>query len=184
MTVKKIASATKSTTKKPVSRPAPTHPSWIDMIKECITASTEDSRYGVSRPHIKKYVEERYKLQIGNAQNTQLARAIATGAEKGIFVLPKGPSGRVKLPPKGSRPADTSASKENKPAKAVTTKPTPKARPAKAASTKPTTAKSATAKKAASRPKTADAAKKLESKPASTKASKGSASKSTSASKP
>jgi len=37
-----------------------------------------------------RYVEEQYKLQIGNAQNTQLARAIATGAEKGIFVLPKG----------------------------------------------------------------------------------------------
>lgn len=37
-----------------------------------------------------RYVEEQYNLQIGNAQNTQLARAIATGAEKGIFVLPKG----------------------------------------------------------------------------------------------
>jgi hypothetical protein len=37
-----------------------------------------------------RYVEEQYKLPIGNAQNTQLSRAIATGAEKGIFVLPKG----------------------------------------------------------------------------------------------
>lgn len=37
-----------------------------------------------------RYVEEQYNLPIGNAQNTQLARAIATGTEKGIFVLPKG----------------------------------------------------------------------------------------------
>ncbi|KIK21364.1 hypothetical protein PISMIDRAFT_681277, partial [Pisolithus microcarpus 441] len=58
MSAKKTASATKSNTaKKVATRPAPTHPSWIDMIKECITANTEDSRHGVSRPHIKKYVE-------------------------------------------------------------------------------------------------------------------------------
>ncbi|KAI6005485.1 hypothetical protein EDD15DRAFT_2211997 [Pisolithus albus] len=139
MSAKKTAPASKSNTaKKVATRPAPTHPSWIDMIKECITANTEDSRHGVSRPHIKKYVEETYKVQIGNAQNTQLARAIATGAEKGIFVLPKGISGRVKLPPKTSRAADTSASKENKPAKAAAPKPTTKGRPAKVARTKAT----------------------------------------------
>ncbi|KAL4076968.1 hypothetical protein V8B97DRAFT_1915158 [Scleroderma yunnanense] len=184
MSVKKSTSGAKSSTKKTATRPPPTHPSWIDMIKsllqshppmtsgghiwlgalspleagaECITANTEDSRQGVSRPHIKKYVEERYQLQIGNAQNTQLARAIATGAEKGIFVLPKGPSGRVKLPPKTSRPADTSASKENKPAKAPASKSTTKARPAKTASTKATTTKSAATKKAAPKAKATDA---------------------------
>lgn len=37
-----------------------------------------------------RYVEEQYNLPIGPAQNTQLARAIATGADKGIFLLPKG----------------------------------------------------------------------------------------------
>ena len=37
-----------------------------------------------------RYVETKYKLEIGAAQNTQLAKAISTGAEKGIFVLPKG----------------------------------------------------------------------------------------------
>lgn len=37
-----------------------------------------------------RYVESTYKLEIGAAQNTQLAKAIATGAEKGTFVLPKG----------------------------------------------------------------------------------------------
>lgn len=37
-----------------------------------------------------RFVEENYNLEIGNAQNTQLAKAIASGAEKGQFVLPKG----------------------------------------------------------------------------------------------
>jgi hypothetical protein len=37
-----------------------------------------------------RYVEEKYKLEIGNAQVTQLSKAIAVGAEKGIFSLPKG----------------------------------------------------------------------------------------------
>jgi hypothetical protein len=37
-----------------------------------------------------RYVESQYKLEIGNAQNVQLSKAIATGAEKGTFVLPKG----------------------------------------------------------------------------------------------
>jgi hypothetical protein len=37
-----------------------------------------------------RYVEAKYKLEIGAAQNTQLAKAISTGAEKGTFVLPKG----------------------------------------------------------------------------------------------
>jgi histone H1/5 len=37
-----------------------------------------------------RYVESKYKLEIGAAQNTQLAKAISTGAEKGTFLLPKG----------------------------------------------------------------------------------------------
>lgn len=37
-----------------------------------------------------RFVETQYKLEIGAAQNTQLSKAIATGAEKGTFVLPKG----------------------------------------------------------------------------------------------
>ncbi|KAI6103545.1 hypothetical protein F5141DRAFT_1131243 [Pisolithus sp. B1] len=180
MSAKKTASATKSSTSKKVAtRPAPTHPSWIDMIKECIAANTEDSRHGVSRPHIKKYVEETYKVQIGNAQNTQLARAIATGAEKGIFVLPKGISGRVKLPPKTSRAADTSASKENKPAKATAPKPAAKGRPAKAASAKATAARKPVPK---SKTDAATTKKATEGKAAS-KSTKAPASKGTSASK-
>ena len=79
-----------------------------------------------------RLVEETYHLDIGAAQVTQLSRAINTGAEKGVFVLPKGtsapaplkllthcilmlcyvisgPSGKVKLPPKTTKSADTSA---------------------------------------------------------------------------
>jgi len=37
-----------------------------------------------------RYVETEYKLDIGAAQNTQLSKALGTGTEKGIFVLPKG----------------------------------------------------------------------------------------------
>lgn len=33
-------------------------------------------------------------------QTSQLNRAISNGAEEGIFSLPKGPSGKVKLAPK------------------------------------------------------------------------------------
>jgi hypothetical protein len=68
-------------------------------------------------------VEENYKLEIGNAQVSQLSRAIAVGAEKAIFSLPKGrkivmiscyvrlnifpgPSGRVKLAPKAVKASD------------------------------------------------------------------------------
>ena len=85
-------------------------------MQECIAENTEDARHGVSRPQIKKfvryfhslsvhssdmclrclrYVEEKYKLEIGNAQTTQLSKAIARGEETGVFVLPKG----KRLPP-------------------------------------------------------------------------------------
>lgn len=37
-----------------------------------------------------RFVEERYNLEIGNAQVTQLSKAITSGAEKNIFSLPKG----------------------------------------------------------------------------------------------
>lgn len=37
-----------------------------------------------------RFVEEKYKVAMGNAQITQLSKAIALGAEKNIFFLPKG----------------------------------------------------------------------------------------------
>ncbi|KAJ7501659.1 hypothetical protein B0H11DRAFT_1992535 [Mycena galericulata] len=161
MSAKKPASpakATKKTTARAPSKTAPSHPTWVEMVQESIVAHPEDARQGVSRPQIKKFVESKYKLTIGNAQNTQLSKALATGTEKNIFVLPKGPSGRVKLAPK-TKPANASAAKENKPTKA---------KPTKTATGKNPTAKSTTrtpAKKAATKGKPA---KKTKPKAAST----------------
>ncbi|KAJ7343661.1 hypothetical protein DFH08DRAFT_702488 [Mycena albidolilacea] len=89
---KKIAAA------KPVS-----HPSWKDMIKECIVAT--GGRSGVSRIALKKFAEDQYNLDATPAHISQLNRAIASGVEGGVFVLPKGPSGCVKLAPKAPRDA-------------------------------------------------------------------------------
>ncbi|KAJ7897897.1 hypothetical protein B0H14DRAFT_3424757 [Mycena olivaceomarginata] len=119
---------------------------------ESIVAHPEDARQGVSRPQIKKFIESKYELTIGNAQNTQLSKALATGIEKNIFVLPKGaccpfcpPWGsHQKLAPK-AKPANASAAKENKPTRA---------KPTKTATGKKPTAKSTTrtpAKKAATK---------------------------------
>ncbi|KAI9456264.1 hypothetical protein BJY52DRAFT_1224323 [Lactarius psammicola] len=162
--------STSKAPKKAAARSAPTHPSWTDMIKECITAHPDDARHGVSRPQIKKFapiscnylisqtqtyfrfVEEKYKLEIGNAQITQLSRAIAVGAEKNVFSLPKGPSGRVKLAPKAPKVADDA--KENKPAlktKTATTKAAPKLATKPGSKTKAVTSKSTTTKSSSGR---------------------------------
>ncbi|KAI5124504.1 hypothetical protein M0805_003029 [Coniferiporia weirii] len=165
-----------STTKKPAaSKSAAVHPSWTDMIKECITEHREEARSGVSRPQIKKYVEAKYKIQIGAAQTSQLNRAIANGAEKGTFVLPKGLSGKVKLPPK--RSIELTAAKENKPVKPVAkprvkaanvnkTKPAPKKTTTvakKSSSAKLSTKSSTTAKKVPAKAKKPETAKRASS---------------------
>ncbi|KAH9842544.1 uncharacterized protein C8Q71DRAFT_733365 [Rhodofomes roseus] len=156
---KSSRTAKSAATKKGAPRAPPTHPPWIDMIKECIITHKEDARTGVSRHQIKKFVEDKYDIEIGNAQVTQLSKAITSGAEKDIFSLPKGPSGRVKLAPKVQRPPETAA-KENKPvaakapkapakAKASTTK--EKAAPAKSTKVAKTAKKPVIAKKPAAK---------------------------------
>ncbi|KAG2147287.1 hypothetical protein BD769DRAFT_1415439 [Suillus cothurnatus] len=86
-----------------------THPPWIDMITECITTTPDGTRHGVSRPAIKKFVDSKYHLEMNPLASSQLNRAIHHGADKGTFVLPKGPSGKVKLAPR----RHTEAAKEN-----------------------------------------------------------------------
>jgi histone H1/5 len=49
-----------------------------------------------------------YKIEVTGTNLYQLNRAIQSGFEKGQFLLPKGPSGKVKL----SAKSKTSASKE------------------------------------------------------------------------
>lgn len=72
---------------------------------------SEEARIGVSRPTIKKcvmplfvsyylskppirYLEDKYKLEITAAVNTNINRAIISGEEKGVFTLPKGQPSR------------------------------------------------------------------------------------------
>ncbi|KAI9566477.1 hypothetical protein HD554DRAFT_2116212 [Boletus coccyginus] len=77
-----------------------THPPWTDMITECIATTPDGTRHGVSRLAIKKFVDSKYHFPMNAAATSQLNRAITHGTHSGNFVLPKGPSGKVKLAPK------------------------------------------------------------------------------------
>ncbi|KAJ3829995.1 histone H1 [Lentinula raphanica] len=173
-TTKKAAATRKPTTTKPkavaakskASAVSNSKPSWKEIIKECIVLHKEEARQGVSRSTIKKYAEEKYKLEMNASHLSQLNRAITHGAETGMFMLPKGPSGKVKLPPKNSKAADDLKENAKPPSKTTGVKAAPakkvpaKKAPATAAkkpAPKATTAKTATAKKAAAKP----AAKKV-----------------------
>ncbi|KAI0374712.1 hypothetical protein BV20DRAFT_960860 [Pilatotrama ljubarskyi] len=156
----KAAAATKKTkTDKPAQDDGKAHPSWKDMIKECIVAHKDESRSGVSRSTIKKFVSEKYGLDATSAVNlSHLNRAITNGAEEGLFALPKGPSGKVKLAPK-TKPAPSNeniepapvkkaapAKKTEAPKKAAPAVKKAPAKPAKAAKASSTTKKASTAK--------------------------------------
>ncbi|KAJ2917593.1 hypothetical protein MD484_g2779, partial [Candolleomyces efflorescens] len=154
----KAKAAPKPKSKVTASKEASTRPPWKDIIKECITLHKEDVRAGVSRATIKKYAEEKYQMDLSGTNIYQLNRAIATGVEGGVFVLPKGPSGKVKLAPKAKTAAGASKENSKPPSKSVT-KPaaTTKKPAAKAAPAKPKAA--ATTKKPAATPKKALAGK-------------------------
>ncbi|KAJ9109308.1 hypothetical protein QFC21_000637 [Naganishia friedmannii] len=135
---------TKKTTTAP--KPKSSHPPYADMIKECIQSATEETRQGVSRPSIKKFLANHYKLDMSSAMNiSNLNKAISRGAETGMFELPKGIGGRVKLVKK----AKASANKENTPPKKA---PAAKKPAAAAAAPKKAAATKAAPKKAAAKP--------------------------------
>ncbi|KAK7043633.1 hypothetical protein VNI00_008244 [Paramarasmius palmivorus] len=157
------------------------HPSWVEMIKKVVvnaaaTLSTviltpspiSDARTGVSRPQIKKYVETKYKIDLNPAASGQLNRAITSGSEKGVFFLPKGPSGKVKLAPKNRADASKEVSSRipgcivphvlltatyEQNTKPAAKKPAATATKAKATTTKSTTTKKSTARTSATKPK-------------------------------
>lgn len=79
---------TKTTTKTTTKASASGLPPYKDLVKEAIVATA--SRDGASRAQIKKFVETQYKLEVTPTVNTHINTAIARGAEKGDFVLPKG----------------------------------------------------------------------------------------------
>ncbi|CAD6568075.1 MAG: hypothetical protein TREMPRED_004252 [Tremellales sp. Tagirdzhanova-0007] len=144
-----------TTVKKTVAPKKPTsHPTFLSMIQECIKANPTEARQGVSRPTIKKFLADKYKLDMSSAANSNnLANAIKRGMDKGDLNLPKGIGGRVKMPAKTA-----ATGKENAPPKTA----------AKPATEKPSAAKttSASAKKTAPAKKAAAPAKKAASKPA------------------
>lgn len=55
-----------------------------------------------------QYAVDKYNIDLTGTRISQLNRAITKGAEEGIFHLPKGPSGKVKLPPKNAPAASDS----------------------------------------------------------------------------
>ncbi|KAJ7835853.1 hypothetical protein B0H14DRAFT_3706303 [Mycena olivaceomarginata] len=148
------------------SKSAAAHPSWKNII-------TGEARRGVSRPEIKKYAKETYKLDSTRAHVSWLNRAISSGVEDGVFVQRKESFGCVKLAPKNSTPGSKSASKAaaaKKPSasQGVDAKPKAKIAAMPAAPRKPSTSNAAAAKpkaKIAAMP----AAKPLTSKGAAAK---------------
>jgi len=74
----------------------------------------------VSRPVIKKFIDSKYHLPMDSAIASQLNRAIGHGTHTGNFVLPKGPSGKVKLTPK--RVSETVKENKKPPARGATLK--------------------------------------------------------------
>ncbi|KAF1830556.1 hypothetical protein BDW02DRAFT_572908 [Decorospora gaudefroyi] len=133
---------------------APTHGSYIDMVKDAIVNLKD--RNGSSRQAIQKYIQANNK--VGNLSDSafrgHVNRAIASGEEKGDFARPKGTSGPVKLAKKEAKPASATTTKKAEPKaekktaekkapatkKATTTKAkaTTKAAPKKAAAPKKT----------------------------------------------
>ncbi|KAG9126374.1 hypothetical protein FRC07_003680 [Ceratobasidium sp. 392] len=171
-----MARTGKGTTK--VSRAPPAHPSFIDMIIECIAAYPEEARSGVSRPMIKKFLEEQYKIDITPSHITNINRAIARGAETNVFSLPKGPSGKVKLASKKATEAkENHAPTTVKKASATATK-KPTTTTKRAAASKATTTKKAPLTASKPKAKTATTTKAAAPKAKSATVSKSSTTKS------
>ncbi|WVR03810.1 hypothetical protein IAU60_000806 [Kwoniella sp. DSM 27419] len=152
-----------ATTKKAAApkKAAASHPTFLAMIQEAVKANPDGSRKGASRPAIKKYLADTYKIDMSSASNVNnLSNAIKRGEEKKELVLPSGISGRVKLAPK-AKPAGKenvapkkAAAPAKKPAATATKKAAPAAKKATPAA-KPAAKKAAPAAK-----KAAPAAKK------------------------
>jgi len=115
MTPKKTSTSTAAAvTKKVQKTKAPaTHPKYIDMIKDAIINLKD--RNGSSRQKVKNYVRANFKVVEGPQVDLQINRAIKKGAEDGVLLQPKGPSGPVKLAKK-DKPATKPAEKKEKPA--------------------------------------------------------------------
>lgn len=126
---------------------------YEEMIIEAIMAHGDDARSGLGRPTLKKYILMKYpdtgKLPLASF-NSHLNQAIVRGKDKGVFLLPKGVSGKIKLAAKAKHAADKSNAKMSVTKKAAPKKKTSKPDAAMQGSqrkTKSSTTKRVTAKK-------------------------------------
>ena len=137
----------KAPAKKSTSTRKPSSMTYEDMIIEAIISYGEEGRAGLGRPTLKKVILAKHpdtgKLPLSSF-STHLNSAIVRGKDKGVFLLPKGVSGKVKLAAKAKHAAGTSAA----PKKITAAK---KAAPASSSTkkTKSSTSRAASAKKTA-----------------------------------
>ncbi|KAN0060757.1 hypothetical protein ACQY0O_007415 [Thecaphora frezii] len=137
------AADSKPAAKKAASKKSSSSLTYEAMIKQAIAAHPADARAGISRSTIKKYLQSHFPETTNGSEaafNTRVNQTITRGAEKKVFVLPKGPSGKVKLAPKEKTPAEKKP-KEKKPASEK------KPKEKKEAATKKPAAKKTVAKK-------------------------------------
>lgn len=108
------------------------------MIKEAILAHPAEARAGIGRATIKKYIQSHHPETAKGSEasfNTRVNQAITRGAEKKAFLLPKGPSGKVKLAPKAKVEKKAPAAKKPAAKKTAAKKPAAKKPAAKKVST-------------------------------------------------
>ncbi|CAD6947410.1 unnamed protein product [Tilletia caries] len=179
-TTTKKSAPKKSAAAKKVAPVAATGMSYEAMIAEAIAAHPAESRAGLGRPTIKKYIHQKHPVtsKIPSASfNNLISKAIVRGADKGTFTLPKGISGKVKLAPKAKATVEKVQAAPAPPApKPAAAKKAPAKKAAAAKPKKTTAAATKTAKKPAAAAKKAPA-KKAAAKPAAKKTAKQSAKK-------
>ncbi|KAL1923643.1 uncharacterized protein VTP21DRAFT_8623 [Calcarisporiella thermophila] len=141
----------KATSKTAKAASSSAHPKYEDMIRSAIVSLKE--RKGSSRQAIKKYIQQNFT--VGDNFEINFKQALKRGVGKGVFSMPNGPSGTVKLakPEKKEEKKETkekTSEKKAAPKKATTTKakkPATKAAPEKKTTTKKTITKKAAPKK-------------------------------------
>ena len=147
------APATSSPQKKKVAKKvAPTHPTYLEMIKAAILHLKE--RKGSSRQKILAYIKATYKVNEGNV-NTCLKSALKRGVATGDLKQPKGTgaSGSFKLGDKKEPKKKAVLKKKATPKKAAAKKAKkPSAKKAKKPAAKKPAAKKPVAKKATKKP--------------------------------
>ncbi|GAA6036895.1 hypothetical protein JCM8097_006341 [Rhodosporidiobolus ruineniae] len=80
------------------------HPPYIAMISEAIE-DEGDHGHGLSRQAIKKYILHAFDVEEDGRFSGFISNAINRGVEQGVFELPNGPSGVVRLSAEEEKPA-------------------------------------------------------------------------------